>query len=141
MNEKAKELTKAYEGLHEEAKASLSGLEKLIEKNHMSPEEVASLIDNRMEADVIHPELKNIEKMSSVEFADLYKKMAEEIKVSPEKYEAHIRDSGMSADELALLFESINDVITVHPEVWEAKENAELLHPKNLAVLVNAFKK
>lgn len=139
MKEKAKELTKTYEQLHEEAKHSLHGLEKLIEKNSMSLEEVVDLIDNRMQADEIHPELKSIEEMTSADFAAMYKKMAEDIKVSPEKYEAHLKASGMSADELSLLFASINGSIEKYPEVWEAKENAQLLHPKHLAVLASGF--
>ena len=69
MKEKVKELSKAYEELHEEAKHSLTGLEKLIEKNSMSLEEVVELIDNKMQGDVIHPELKNIEEMTSTDFA------------------------------------------------------------------------
>ena len=141
MKEKAKELKQTYEELHEEAKHSLSGLEKLIEKNSMSLEDVVALIDNRMEADVIHPELKSIEEMTSDDFAAMYKKMAEDVKTSPEKFEAHIKASGMTADELSLLFTSINGVIEQYPEVWEAKKNAQLLHPKNLAILVSAFGK
>ena len=139
MKEKAKELTKAYEELHEEAKHSFQGLEKLIEKNSMSLEEVVALIDNKMEGDELHPELKNIEEMTSEDFAAMYKKMAEDVKASPEQFEGHLRASGMSADELALLFSSINGVIEKYPEVWEAQKNAELLHPKNLAVLVSGF--
>ena len=141
MKEKAKELTKAYEELHEEAKHSLTGLEKLIEKNAMSLEEVVELIDNKMEGDVMHPELKAIEEMTSEDFAALYKKMAEDVKNSPEKYEPHFKASGMTADELSLLFASINGSIEKYPEIWEAKENAQLLHPKHLAVLVSGFGK
>ena len=141
MKEKAKELRQAYEELHEEAKHSLSGLEKLIEKNSMSLEDVVELIDNKMEGDMFHPEMKSIEEMTSDDFAALYKKMAEDIKVSPEKYEPHLKASGMTADELSLLFASINGAIENHPEVWEAKENAELLHPKHLAILASAFGK
>ena len=141
MKEKAAKITKTYEDLHEEAKHSLSGLEKLIEKNSMSLEEVVALIDNRMEADIIHPELKTIEEMTSDEYAAMYKKMAEDIKESPEKFEAHLKASGMTPDELELLFNSIHGVIKRYPEVWEAKENAELLHPRNLAILARAFGK
>ena len=141
MKEKAKELKQAYEELHEEAKHSLSGLEKLIEKNSMSLEEVVALIDNKMEGDVLHPELKAIEEMTSEDFAALYKKMAEDVKSDPEKYEPHLKASGMTADELSLLFASINGAIETHPEVWEARKNAEMLHPKNLAILASAFGK
>ena len=100
-----------------------------------------NLIDNKMEGDVMHPELKAIEEMTSEDFAALYKKMAEDVKSSPEKYEPHLRASGMTADELSLLFASINGSIERYPEIWEARKNAELLHPKNLAVLVSGFGK
>lgn len=141
MKEKAEELRRTYDELHEEAKHSMSGLEKLIEKNHLSLEEVVALIDNKMEADVFHPELKSIEEMTSEDFAAMYKKMAEDVKASPEKFQAHIKASGMTADELSLLFASINGAIEKYPEVWEAKENAALLHPKHLAILASAFSK
>lgn len=141
MKEKAKELKQTYEELHEEAKHSLSGLQKLIEKNAMSLEEVVALIDNKMEGDEMHPELKSIEEMTGADYAAMYKKMAEDVKTSPEKFEAHIKASGMSADELSLLFESINGVIEKYPEIWEARKNAELLHPKHLAILASGFGK
>ena len=141
MKEKAKELAKAYDELHEEAKHSLKGLEQLIEKNSMSLEEVVELIDNKMESDHMHPELKAIEEMTSDDYAAIYKKMAEDIKTSPEKFEGHLRASGMSAEELELLFTSIHGVIEKYPEIWEAKENAQLLHPKHLAVLASGFSK
>ena len=141
MKEKAKELKQTYEELHEEAKHSLSGLQKLIEKNAMSLEEVVALIDNKMEGDEMHPELKSIEEMTGADYAAMYKKMAEDVKTSPEKFEAHIKASGMSAEELSLLFESINGVIEKYPEIWEARKNAELLHPKHLAILASGFGK
>ena len=111
MKEKAKELRKTYDELHEEAKHSLKGLEKLIEKNSMSLEDVVALIDNKMEGDELHPELKSIEEMTSADYAAMYKKMAEDVKSSPEKFEEHIKASGMSADELELLFSSIHGTI------------------------------
>ena len=141
MKEKAKELRKTYDELHEEAKHSLKGLEKLIEKNSMSLEDVVALIDNKMEGDELHPELKSIEEMTSADYAAMYKKMAEDVKSSPEKFEEHIKASGMSADELELLFSSIHGTIEKYPEIWEAKENAQLLHPKHLAILASAFGK
>ena len=141
MKEKAKELEKVFEGLQGDVKASMGGLEKLIEKNAMDPDEVAAMIDNKMQADLIHPELANIEEMTATEFSALYKKMAEDVKAAPEKYEAHSKAAGMTPDELALLFASINGAIEKYPEVWEAQENAQLLSPKNLAIFVNGFKK
>ena len=141
MKEKAKALRKTYDELHEEAKHSLKGLEKLIEKNSMSLEDVVALIDNKMEGDELHPELKSIEEMTSADYAAMYKKMAEDVKSSPEKFEEHIKASGMSADELELLFSSIHGTIEKYPEIWEAKENAQLLHPKHLAILASGFDK
>ena len=141
MKEKAKELRKTYDELHEEAKHSLKGLEKLIEKNSMSLEDVVALIDNKMEGDELHPELKSIEEMTSADYAAMYKKIAEDVKSSPEKFEEHIKASGMSADELELLFSSIHGTIEKYPEIWEAKENAQLLHPKHLAILASGFDK
>ena len=141
MKEKAKELRKTYDELHEEAKHSLKGLEKLIEKNSMSLEDVVALIDNKMEGDELHPELKSIEEMTSADYAAMYKKMAEDVKSSPEKFEEHIKASGMSADELELLFSSIHGTIEKYPEIWEAKEKAQLLHPKHLAILASGFDK
>ena len=141
MQEKAKELRETYEELHEEAKHSLKGLEKLIEKNSMSLEDVVALIDNKMEGDEQHPELKSIEEMTSKDYAAMYKRMAEDIKAYPESFEEHIKASGMSADELELLFSSIHGTIEKYPEVWEAKKNAQLLHPKHLAILASGFDK
>ncbi len=141
MQEKAKELRETYEELHEEAKHSLKGLQKLIEKNSMSLEDVVALIDNKMEGDELHPELKSIEEMTSEDYAAMYKKMAEDIKTSPEDFEEHIKASGMSAEELELLFSSIHGTIEKYPEVWEAKKNAQLLHPKHLAILASGFGK
>ena len=141
MQEKAKELRETYEELHEEAKHSLKGLQKLIEKNSMSLEDVVALIDNKMEGDELHPELKSIEEMTSEDYAAMYKKMAEDIKPSPEDFEEHIKASGMSAEELELLFSSIHGTIEKYPEVWEAKKNAQLLHPKHLAILASGFGK
>ena len=141
MQEKAKELRETYEELHEEAKHSLKGLQKLIEKNSMSLEDVVALIDNKMEGDELHPELKSIEEMTSEDYAAMYKKMAEDIKTSPENFEEHIKASGMSAEELELLFSSIHGTIEKYPEVWEAKKNAQLLHPKHLAILASGFGK
>ena len=141
MKEKAKELAQTYEELHEEAKHSLSGLQKLIKNNSMSLEEVVDLIDNKMKAGEQHRELKSIEEMTSDDYAAMYKKMAEDVKSSPEKFEAHLKASGMSADELELLFTSINGVIEKYPEVWEAQKNAQLLHPKHLAILAAGFGK
>ena len=140
MSDKAKELKETYEQLNKETKDSLKGLDKLIQNNSMSVEEVIALIDNKMMADTFHPELKAIEAMSSIDYSALYKEMAKDIKEKPERYDEHLDASGMSADELELLFTTIDGVIVRYPEVWEAKKNAELLHPRNLAILISALK-
>ena len=141
MSDKAKDLKETYEQLNEETKDSLKGLDKLIKNNSMSVEDVVSLIDNKMMADTFHPELKAIEAMTSDDYSALYKEMAKGVKETPEKYEEHLNASGMTADELELLFTTIDGVIVRYPEVWEAKENAQLLHPRNLAILVSALKR
>ena len=89
---------------------------------------------------MIHPDLANVEGMTSKDFAAVYGKMAEEIQNDAEKYAAHAQAAGMEPDELALLFKEIEGTIIRYPEVWESKEAAELLHPKNLSVLVHALK-
>lgn len=149
MKQKAEELKKAYENLNPEAKESIGKLEALIEKNAMTPDQVDMLIDHALKVapDGRYPELDEIEKVSKTpamtreEYAALYKKMAEEILVSPEKYSGHVRASGMSKEELADLFRQIEGAIDKYPEVWESREAASMLHPKNLAILVNVFKK
>lgn len=112
----------------------------LIQKCAEDPEKVKALIENRTQADVIHPDLENVEGMSSEDFAAVYGKMAEEVQNDAEKYAAHAQAAGMEPDELALLFKEIEGTIIRYPEVWESKEAAELLHPKNLSVLVHALK-
>ena len=141
MSDKAKELKETYEQLNKETKDSLKGLDKLIENNSMSVEEVVALIDNKMMADTFHPELKAIESMTSDDYSALYKEMAKDVKETPERYDEHLNASGMTADELELFFTTIDGVIVRYPEVWEAKKNAELLHPRNLAILISALKR
>lgn len=142
MSQKADELKKVYENLDSEAKESISKLKTLIEKNAMTPEQVELLITHaHQNADERYPELDEMDRMSSAEFAEMYKKMADDIKEAPEKYENHAKASGMTPDELAGLFSQINGAVVRYPEVWESKENAQMLHPRNLAILVNVFKK
>lgn len=142
MKKKAEELKKTYENLDEGAKKHMSKLEELITKNAMTQDQVNLMIDNALKAaDQLDPELESLEGMSSREYAELYKKMSEEVKASPEKYEGHVKASGMNADDLAILFMEINGTIVRYPEVWESREAAEMLHPRNLAILINAFKK
>lgn len=142
MKQKAEELKKTYEGLDEGVKQHMGKLHELIEKNAMTPEQVELMIDNAMKVpDNAYPELAEVEGITGAEYAELYKKMAEEIKANPAKYESHIKASGMSAEELAALFDQINGAVVRYPEVWESKEAAQMLSPKNLAILVNVFKK
>ena len=149
MSQKAEELKNVYESLDEETKKSMNKLEKLIEKNSMTPEQVELLVEKGERAVIEqgYPELMNLGKISSAErmsvseYAELYKKMAEEFEAHPEKYEEHAKASGMEVSELSGLFKQINTTVVRYPEVFESREKAEMLHPKNLAILVNAFKK
>lgn len=141
MKQKAEEIKKAYEDLGEEAKESMGKLAALIEKCAMAPEAVEAMLANVMKADKQHPELESVEGMTSQEYASAYKKMAEEIAEAPEKYEHHVRQSGMSADELSTLFAQINGTVEKYPEIWESQENAHLLSPRNLKILVDVFRK
>ena len=127
--------------MNEKAKDHISLLEKLIEKCDMEPDAVAALIENSLPADVEYPELANVEGMTSAEFGELYKKMEEDVMNSPEEFKHHMNITGMSEDELALLFGKLNESVEKYPEIWESKEAAQLLHPKNLAILVEVLKK
>ena len=135
-----KKMTEAFENLDTEAKESMGKFYKLVQKCAQDPAEVEALIANRTQADVIHPDLANVEGMTSKDFAEVFGKMAEEVQNNAEKYAAHAQAAGMEPDELALLFKEIEGTIVRYPEVWESKEAAELLHPKNLSVLVHALK-
>ena len=142
MQQKANELTKIYEGLQDAVKKSMDKLEELIEKNAMTADQVDALINYGVQAaDEEYPELTKIEPMTSEEYAAFYKKMAKEFAENPVKYENHAKDSGMSAEELSLLFGQISDSIDQYPEIWQSQERAQLLGPKNLAILVNVFRK
>ena len=140
MGKDLKRVEEAYKNLEGEAKESLGKFRELIEKSAMDPAKVEELLDNHAKADVIHPELANVEGMTSQDYAAIYKKMSEEIKVDPAKYAKHIEHSGMSAEELSELFAHIEGAVVRYPEVWESKEKAELLHPKNLAILAKIIK-
>ncbi|MDO4868671.1 MAG: hypothetical protein Q4A65_00055 [Bacillota bacterium] len=140
MDNKIKEAKEVLEQINAKSDESLGMFRKLIDNCAMEPEKVAKMIDNTPKADMIHPDLKNVEGMSSQDFAAIYKEMAEDIKVNPEKYEAHTKATGMTADELSLLFAQINGVVERYPEVWESQEKAQMLNPKNLSILVHALK-
>ena len=142
MKQKAAELKKAYSNRGGEAREHLSKLEELIAKNSMTEDQVTLLIDNSVKAaDVEYPELEKIEELSSTDFGTLYKKMSEEVKANPEKFEEHAKTSGMSTEDLAILFAQLNGAVEKYPEVWESKEAAAMLHPKNLSILLDVFKK
>ena len=140
-------LVNTYDEMHEDAKKSMSKLEALIEKAAMAPEQVEDMINRAELIDEAYPELDNIERItkgegiSAQEYAALYKKIAEDIREKPEKYEKHVKASGMPADELALLFEQINGSVEKYPEIWESKDAAQMLNPRNLAILVSERKK
>ena len=141
MKERAEKLKKAYESLNDERKKAADKLIELVDKWKMTPEMVDSLLRNTMKGDEQHPELESIEGMTSKEYADIYKQVSEYVAEDPQKYEKHAHEVGMNPDDLALLFSSINGVIEEYPEVWESREQAEMLHPKNLKILVDVFKK
>lgn len=142
MKQKAEELKKAFAELNDDAKESIGKLEALIKKNAMTPDQVQLIADYCMDAaDRAHPELATIEGMTSVEYAELYKKMSDELVAEPEKIEEHAKELGMSAEDLAFLFAQIDGTVKNNPEVWESKEAAEMLHPKNLSILLDVFKK
>ena len=138
---KEDDLKKAVEGIGEEKKDHVSLLEKLIEKCAMEPDQVKALFENSMPADVEYPELASVEDMTTAEFGELYKKMEEEVKNSPAEFEHHMKITGMSEDELALLFGKLNESVEKYPEIWESKDAAQMLNPRNLAILVSERKK
>ena len=131
--------------LGSEEKASVSRLAELVRKWAMAPEAVAELVENAfnqaLTADEQHPELETVEGMTSQEYAKAYKKMAEKVAEAPEQYEEHARQAGMSAGDLEVLFAEINGVVEKYPEVWESQERAQMLHPRNLGILLDVFKK
>ena len=145
MKQKAEEIRKAYEDLGAEEKASVGRLVELIRKWAMTPEAVAKLVESAfnqaLTADEQHPELETVEGMTSQEYAKAYKKMAEKVAEAPEQYEEHARQAGMSAGDLEVLFAEINGVVEKYPEVWESQERAQMLHPRNLGILLDVFKK
>ena len=145
MKKKAEEIKKIYEGLATEEQKSMSRLAELIEKRAMKPEAVTEMMENIFSqataAEEQHPELEIIEGMTHEEYAKAYKKMAEQVAAAPEKYEEHAKQFGMSAADLEILFAEINGVVEKYPEIWESQEHAQMLHPKNLGILLDVFKK
>lgn len=142
MKQKAEELKKVYEGLNEDARKHMSKLDEFLVRNSMNQEQVQLLFENALKAaDQKYPELEKMEGMSSREYAELYRKMGEEIITYPEKFEESARESGMSPEDLAILFQQINGSVVRYPEVWESREAAQMLSPKNLSILIDAFRK
>ena len=126
--------------VYEELSGNSKKFKERIEKNAMSPDRIMEMIEGNYNADNRYPELASIEEMTSAEFIELYKKMAEDVKSTPEKYEAHAREIGMTADELSSLFTMISGGVEKYPEVWASKDKAQLLHPGNLSMLASALK-
>ena len=141
MEKKAADLPKSFDHLDNEAKESISKLQELVNKFSMKTADVLALLDNKMQADTMHPELESIEGMTASEFASHYKQMSEDIKADPQSYERHAKVSGMSPDDLSVLFAQINGVVEKYPEVWTSQEEAHALSPKNLSLLIKVFKK
>lgn len=132
----AKELSKVYGEVSEDS----GKFRDLIEKSAMSPEKIDEMFERDYSADSKYPELSNVEGMTASEYAGLYKKMASDIKATPEAFEPHARSLGMTNEELSDLFEMISGGIEKYPEIWSSTEKAQMLHPKNLSMLAAAFK-
>ena len=130
------DVSKVYEKVSEDS----GKFKERIEKNAMSHEEIQGMIERNYSADRKYPELASVEEMTGMEFAELYKKVAEDVKSSPEEFKTQAEQMGMTPDELSDLFERISGGIQKYPEVWESKEHAQLLNPKNLAMLASALK-
>lgn len=141
MRKKAEEIREAFEAKGAEAEEHMGKLAGYIEKCAMAPEVIHALIEETFGADKFHPELAEVEGMTSGEYAKLYRQMSDAIAENPEKYEHHAKQVGMSPDELSALFAQIEGTVDKYPEIWESQERAHLLSPKNLEILVDVFKK
>lgn len=126
--------------LYEEVSENSGKFKERIEKNAMSPDKIQQMIERDYSADKKYPELAAVEEMTGAEFVELYKKMAEDVKSSPEAFEPHAREFGMTPDELSALFGKISGSIEKYPEIWESKEKAQLFHPRNFSMLASALK-
>lgn len=126
--------------LYEEVSEDSGKFRERIEKNAMSPEKIQEMIERNYSADKKYPELASVEEMTGSEFAELYKQMAEDVKSSPDAFEPHARELGMTPGELSTLFTKISGGIEKYPEVWASKEKAQLFHPRNLVMLASALK-
>lgn len=141
MKQKIEEIRKAYEAKGAEATEHFGKLAGYIEKCAMAPDAINALIEETFGADRLHPELANVEEMTSGEYAKMYRQMSDAIAEAPEKYEDHAKQIGMSPEELSTLFAHIEGTVDKYPEIWESQERAHLLSPKNLEILVDVFKK
>ena len=129
---------KVFLEVYDQVSENSDKFREMIEKNAMAPEKIQQMIERDYSADARYPELANVEKMTSQEFAALYAKMAEDVKSDPQKFEEQARQFGMTSEELADLFTQISGGIEKYPEVWESTEKAQMLHPRNLAMLAAA---
>lgn len=145
MKEKVEEIRKAFKAKGPEAEDAAGRMAEYIEKCAMAPEAIDALVNETFGADQLHPELAEVEGMTSEEYAKqyakLYKEMSVAIAESPEKYEDHAKQIGMSTEELSALFAQIEGTVDKYPEIWESKEHAQMLHPHNLKNLHEVFKK
>ena len=141
MKERAKDVKKVFDGISDDARKHISLLDRLIEKFAMSQDEVQAMLENQLGADLEYPELASLEGMTSTEFADLYKQMAEEVKTEPAKFENHMKISGLSEEEMANIFGQIGESIEQYPEIWKSKDDAQMKGPKELAILMRALRK
>ena len=132
----AKELLKVYDEVSEDS----GKFKEMIEKNAMDPEKLDEILGEHFEDIQKYPELAAVENMTPADYAALYRRMSQEIMASKATFEPHAETVGMDPDQLANLFERISGGIEEYPEIWESKENARMLHPRNLMMLATAFK-
>ena len=132
----AKELSKLYDEVSEDS----GKFKEMIEKNAMDPEILDWVIGGFFDPGQRYPELSSGEGMTAKDYAELYKKMSAEVKKLPDKYEEHAKPLGMTADQLSGMFDRISGGVEKYPEVWESLEKAQILHPRNLAMLATAFR-
>lgn len=132
----AKELSKLYGEVSEDS----GKFRELIEKQAMDPDMLDWVLSGFATDELKYDELATVENMTAEDFAKLYKDMSAKIKASPAKFEKQAKPLGMTADQLSNMFDRISGGVEKYPEVWDSLEKAQLLHPRNLAMLATAFR-
>ena len=132
----AKELSRIYGEVSEDS----GKFREMIEKNAMDPDTLEWILGGFMDPEQKYVELDSVDEMTAADFAAIYRKVSEDIKSAPEKYERQAKPIGMTADQLSSMFDRISGGVERYPEVWDSLEKAQLLHPRNLAMLATAFR-